>query len=311
MVMIDERLSKGLVRAETRALTDALKHHTGDVLKAFHDGVMPHFEKRSRLTLPEMEIMAKDLHGKARAAFSPLWCDLEVLPPTRGRPQSGSYEMLHYWVNPKPVDGTSNRLMMIAMFSAWGSRKRTSMRAHDTLTSFYEHAAQRLLQRCGSNEAAVRAIGERLVETIIVPTLAMHYAPPSLADAEFPIPFMDGLLIGRFINRSPENVVGDHRMIWGGGWRTHPITLGASFEFVVKTYIGPGEMTDRQEWIAYQIESWLADHRNEAETIRRYISYKLGTLWDNGHMSQEDFDALRANFWRMHARVLSPITSPV
>ncbi|MFB9948875.1 hypothetical protein ACFFP0_08450 [Rhizobium puerariae] len=303
MVVVDERLSRGLVRAETRGLTDALRQHTGDVLKAFYDGVIPHFEKRNRLTLFEMHAIADDLDKKAKAAFSPLWCDMERLPPTRGRPQSGSYEMLHYWINPKQVEGTSNRLMMIAMFSAWGTRKQISMRAHDTLTSFYEHAAQRLLQRCGSREAAVRAIGQRLVETIIIPTLALHDAPESLADTEFPIPFMNGLLIGRFIRRSTEKADGESRTIWKGGWRSRSVNLGASLEFVVKTYIGPEEITESQERTARQVEDWLAARQGEAEIIRRYIGYKLGTLWDNDHMSREAFESLVRNFWGLHGNV--------
>ncbi|MBP2562227.1 hypothetical protein J2857_005018 [Neorhizobium galegae] len=309
LVVIDERLSKGLVRAETRGLTDALKQHTGEVLRTFHERVMAHFEKQSRLTLPEMQAMAVDLHNSAKTAFNPLWCDLEISAPTRGRPQSGDYEMLHYWINPKHVEGTANRLMMIAMFSAWGSRKQASMRAHDTLTSFYEHAAHRLLQRCGSNEAAVRAIGERLVETIIIPTLALHDAPSSLIETELAIPFMDGLLIGRFVRRSPDTIAGDHKIISKAGWRTRPITFGALAEFVVKTYIGPNEMTDRQERIAYQVESWLDIHRKEAETIRRYITYKLGALWDSGHMRRDEFDALAADYRRMHERVFMPGSS--
>ncbi|MBF2717680.1 hypothetical protein [Agrobacterium vitis] len=303
MVVVDERLSRGLVRAETRGLTDALNRHAGDVLKTFYDGVIPHFEKHNRLTLLGMQAIADDLDKKARAAFSPLWCDTELLPPTRGRPQSGSYEMLHYWINPKPVDGNSSRLMMIAMFSAWGTRKQIALRAHDTLTSFYEHAAQRLLQRCGSREAAVRAIGQRLVETIIIPTLALHEAPQSLADTEFPIPFMNGLLLGRFIRRSTEKIDGESRMIGRGGWGRRPVNLQASLEFVVKTYIGPEEIKQDQELIARRIEEWLAAHQGEAETIRRYIGYKLGTLWDNGHISRQDFDGLREDFWKLHSEI--------
>lgn len=303
MVIVDERLSRGLVRAETRGLTDALNRYAGDVLKTFYDGVIPHFEKRNRLTLPEMQAIADDLDKKARAAFSPLWCDMELLPPTRGRPQSGSYEMLHYWVNPKPVEGTSSRLMMIAMFSAWGTRKQISLRAHDTLTSFYEHAAHRLLQRCGSREAAVRAIGQRLVDTIIFPTLALHDAPEVLADTEFPIPFMDGLLLGRFIRRSAQKSDGESRTIWRGGWGRRGVCLGTSLEYVVKTYIGPEEIGQDQILIARRIEDWLAAHHDEAETIRRYIGYKLGTLWDNGHMSLQDFDSLRDEFWKLHSEI--------
>ena len=303
MVIVDERLSRGLVRAEARELTDALNQHTGNVLKAFYDSVIPQFEKRSRLTLPEMYAIADDLDKRAKAAFSPLWCDMERLEPTRGRPQSGSYEMLHYWINPKQVEGTSNRLMMIAMFSAWGTRKQISMRAHDTLTSFYEHAAQRLLQRCGSREAAICAIGERLVETIIIPTLALHDAPDSLADTEFPIPFINGILIGRFVRRSPGKVDGESRTIWKGGWRSRSVNLQTSMEFVIKTYIGPDEITERQQSAARQVEDWLAAHRSEAEIIRRYIGYKLGALWDNGHMSREIFERLSEHFWDLHRKL--------
>lgn len=305
MVIVDERLSRGLVRAETLGLTDALNRYAGDVLKTFYEGVIPHFEKHNRLTLPEMQAIADDLDKKARSAFSPLWCDMELLPPTRGRPQSGSYEMLHYWINPKPVEGTSNRLMMVAMFSAWGTRKQISLRAHDTLTSFYEHAAQRLLQRCGSREAAVRAIGQRLVDTIIFPTLALHDAPEALADTEFPIPFMNGLLLGRFIRRSAQKSDGESRTISRGGWGRRGVCLGTSLEYVVKTYIGPEEISERQKATAKLIDDWLAVHEEEALTIRRYIGYKLGTLWDNGHMSRQDFDALRADFWRMRDEVLT------
>lgn len=309
MVVVDERLSKGIVRAETRELTDALKEHAGKVLQTFHDSVHPHFQKRSRLTTSEMLSLAKDLHDKAKAAFSPLWCDLEVQAPTRGRPNTGYYEMLHYWVHPKPVEGTSSQLMMIAMFSAWGSRKQISMRANDTLTSFYEHAAQRLLQRCGSREAALRVIGQRLVDTIIIPTLALDNAPATLIGTEFFIPLLDGLLIGRFASRSREKAAGDYRVIKRDGWSSKSITLLASAEFVVKTYIGPAEMTDRQEWIAYEINSWLAAHRNEAAIIRRYITNRFGSLWDAGHMSRKDFESLKEDFWRLHARVIAQARS--
>ncbi len=304
-VVVDERLSKGLVRAEMRELTDALKQNAGEVLRIFHEGVVHHFERHSRLTLLEMQAIANELHDKAKTAFSPLRCDLEIEQPSGGRPQSGSYEMLHYWISPKPVEGTTNRLMMIAMFSAWGNRKQNAMRAHDTLTSFYEHAAQRLLQRCGSREAALRSIGERLVETIIIPTLALHDAQASLLDSEFPIPFMNGLLIGRFVERPADKIDGDHKTIGKEGWRTRPVKLGSAMEFVVKTYIGPEEITERQQRAARHVETWLADHRREAEIIRRYVGYKLGTLWDNGHMSKKDFDALSDDFWRMREKLLS------
>lgn len=305
MVVIDERLSKGLVRAEARELTNALTEHAGKVLKSFHEGVRPHFEKRSRLTGSEMTGLANDLHNKAKAAFSPLWSDLEILASTRGRPNAGSYEMLHYWIYPKSVEGISSQLMMIAMFSAWGSRKQVSMRANDTLTSFYEHAAHRLLQRCGSQEAALRAIGQRLVDTIIVPTLALDDSPAALAGTEFFIPLLDGLLIGRFVNRPHEKIAGDYRVIGRDGWSTKGITLHSSAEFVVKTYIGPEEMTDRQEWIAYQINSWLAAHSNEAVMIRRYITNRFGSLWDSGHMCRNEFDSLKADFWDLHAKVIA------
>lgn len=307
-MVIDHSLSKGLVRAETRGLTDALNLYAGDVLNTFHQRVTSQFAKRSRLSLPEMNLLAADLHDKAKAAFSPLRCDLEILPPTRGRPQSGSFEMLHYWVNPKTVEGTSNRLMMVAMFSAWGTRKQTSIRAHDTLTSFYEHAAQRLLQRCGTKEAAVRAIGERLTDTIIIPTVALYDDPARLIDTEFPIPFMDGLLLGRFISRSPDKPAGDLKTIWKDGWRTRDIRFPAPVEFVVKTFVGPEEITDRQQWTAYQIEAWLSAYRTEAETIRRYISYKLGSLWENGHMSEADFDALVQDFKHLHNKLAADVT---
>jgi hypothetical protein len=49
-------------------------------------------------------------------------------------------------------------------------------------------------------------------------------------------------------------------------------------------------------------------HRQEAETIRRYISYKLEPLWDSGHMARDDFDALKANFWRMRDKVFGPLS---
>jgi hypothetical protein len=61
--------------------------------------------------------------------------------------------------------------------------------------------------------------------------------------------------------------------------------------------------SERQQWTARQVEDWLAVHRNEAEIIRRYIGYKLGTLWDNGHMSREVFERLSGQFWNLHSQV--------
>lgn len=307
MPIIDESLSRGLVRAETRDLRNALRQHTGDVLKTFHEGVFPHFEKGKRLSVGEVQDMANDLHENAKAAFTPLWCDMELDTSKRRGTPSISYEMLHYWINPVEVEGTSDRLLKVAVFSAWGDRKQTAMRAHDTLVSFYEHAAQRLLQRFDTREAAVRAIGQRLVETMIVPTLALHEAPASLAGTEMHIPFMDGLLLGRFVERPVDAVAGDYKRIWKLGWQTWAISFPTTAEFLVKTYIGPAEMSDRQQWIAFEVEAWLAAHRREGETIRRYVTYKLGTLWDNGHLAIEDFEALKADFWRMRNKVFGPL----
>jgi hypothetical protein len=301
--VIEKSLSRGLVRAETRLLTNALMRHTGELLNAFHDGVIPHFERRSRLSFAEMHALAHNLHDKAGAAFTPVWCDMEFVPPTDGRPQSGSYEMLHYWINPVAVEGTSDRLMKIAVFSAWGNRKHIAMRAHDSLVSFYEHAPRRLLQRCGNLDAAVRAIGERLVEVIILPSLALHESPAALIGTELHIPLLDGLLIGRFLERPLDAVAGDHRKISKVGCRNWTISFPATAQFVVKTYIGAEDMRPRQDWIAHEVLSWLQTHRREAEIFRRYIGYKLGALWDNGHMTRMEFEALRSDFWRMRDRV--------
>lgn len=307
MPVIDKSLSRELVRAETRSLTNALMRHTGELLKAFHDGVIPRFKRRSRLSFTEMHVLAHDLHNKARAAFTPVWCDMKFVPPTDGRPQSGSYEMLHYWINPAEVEGTSDRLMKIAVFSAWGDRKHIAMRAHDSLVSFYEHAPRRLLQRCGTMEAAVRAIGERLAEVIILPSLALHESPCALIGTELNIPFLDGLLIGRFLERPPDAVAGDHRRISKVGCRNWTISFPATAQFVVKTYIGAEDMKERQDWVAHEVACWLAAHRRETEIFRRYVGYKLGALWDNGHMTRAEFDALRTDFWRMHNRVFGTL----
>jgi len=40
-----------------------------------------------------------------------------------------------------------------------------------------------------------------------------------------------------------------------------------------------------------------------------YISYKLGPLSDSGHMRRNEFDALAADYRRMHVRVFMPGTS--
>lgn len=268
---------------------------------------MSRFARGSRLPLDEMQALARDLHGKATAAFTPLFSDLAFALPSPGRPQSASYEMLHYWINPGEVPGTTDKLMKIAAFSAWGDRKFIAMRAHDTLVSFYEHAAQRLLQRCGGWDAAVRAIGERLVETLVIPTLALHQSPPALTGTQIDIPFMDGLLIGTFIPRAADAIAGDYKKIWKLGWRTWTITFPATAELVVKTYIGPKEITKRQEWVAFEVESWLAAHKHEADLIRRYAAYRLGSFWDAGVMTQEDFSALQADFWRMRNKVFGPL----
>ncbi|WP_162894640.1 hypothetical protein [Rhizobium terrae] len=303
MVTVDETLSKGLVRTETRALRNALRQHTGDVLRTFFEGVEPRFRQRSRLTLGEMQKLAADLGEQSSAAFSPLYSAIEVVGPTAGRPQSGSYEILQYWINPVEVEGTTNRLMKIAVFSAWGDRKQISLRAQDTLMSFYEHAAHRLLQRGGNQQTAVRAIGKRLVDTLILPTLALHERPASLADAEMHIPFENGLLVGTFVERPQGAIVGDYARITKQGRRGWRLSVPARADFVVKTYLGPEEMNDRRQWIAYEVDAWLASHSKEAEIIKRYICQNTNTLWKNGHMTEERFGELHGGFWRMHARV--------
>lgn len=305
---IDKSISRGMVRAETREITAALKSHAGQVLRCFHEGVAPRFTKGSRLSQEEMKALALDLHGRANDAFTPLWSVMEITPPSRGRPQAGSFEMLHYWINPVDVDGTSNRFMKVALFSAWGDRKQTAMRANDTLSSFYEHAAQRLLQRYGNLDAAVHAIGERLVETLILPTLALHEPHVPLAGTDFHIPFMDGLLLGTFAERSPDAIAGDYKRIWKEGWRTWTITLPVTVEFIAKTYIGPHQLTPSQKRIADEVETWLAAHRQDAEIIRRHVASKMGTLWENGHMTQAHFDALKADFWDMRNRLFGAST---
>lgn len=303
MTIVNGSLSRSLVRAEARKLTGALRRYTGEVLRTFHEGVEPRFREQSRLTLTGMQALAMTLNNSAESAFSPLSSNMVLVPPTPGRPQSGSYEILHYWVNPAEVEGTSNRDFRLAVFSAWGDRKTIAMRAHDTLTRFYEHAAHRLLERCGSKEAAIEAIGRRLVETLILPTLALDGTPETLIDTEMHIPFESGLLLGRFLPRVRDRLSGEYTRIDKRGRQSWTITFSVPAEFVVKTYIGPEQMTERQDWIAYEVNVWLAAHRNEAEIIRRHVCHKDGTLWDGGFMSRTDFDALRADFWQMRNRV--------
>lgn len=297
---IDVSLSRGLVRAEARQLTRSIEQHSGEVLKTFYGGVGPRFEKGGRLSADQLRALAASFDSRAREAFSPLWSDMSFTPPTPGRPNSASYDMLHYWINPVEVEGSPNRLMKVAAFSSWGDRKNVSICAHDTLVSFYEHAAHRLLQRFPGNlDAAIRQIGQRLVEALILPSLAVFESERELANRQMHIPFMDGLLLGEFIARPFNAAVGDYRRFCRAGCQEGTMGFPVAAEYVVKTYIGPREISDQQKRSAHQVETWLTAHAMEADVIRRFASYKQGSLWDCGQMALEAVKDLHADFWRM------------
>jgi hypothetical protein len=52
----------------------------------------------------------------------------------------------------------STFISRIADFVAKGDRKNVEMSANDTLVGLYEHAAERLLQRCITRQEAIHAI---------------------------------------------------------------------------------------------------------------------------------------------------------
>lgn len=307
MVIIDERLSKGLVRAETRSLKDSLNEHGHEIFVTLMDGLAPRFRNSSRLRSDEMNALADALYEKARQAYNPLYSDLVITSPTKGRPNAGAYEMLHVWTRPIQIPDESHHLMRIAVFAAKGDRKNVEMSANDTLVGFYEHAAERLLQRCGTRQEAIRAIGQRLIETIILPSLALDSDAESLIETDMHIPFADGLLIGRFIERSEERLPGGYLRIHNRQVKEGWLSSDTKAQFVVKTFIGPETLGERQVWAAYEVNSWLARHASQAETIKRRVFHPGGNLCRDGHFNHDEYEALKADFHRMRERVFGPL----
>ncbi|MBT9368975.1 hypothetical protein [Rhizobium sp. CSW-27] len=307
MVIIDERLSKGLVRAEARTLKQTLQEHGHEVFVTLMEGIAPRFRTESRLRPDELAAVAEALHQKAGHAYSSLYADLVLTPPTRGRPNSGAYDMLHFWIRPIPVPGEAHHLMRLAVFTSNGNRKNVEMCAHDTVVGFFEHAAERLLQRCGTRREAIRAIGQRLVDTIILPSLALDSDTGALIDTDMHIPFADGLLIGRFIARTEEKLPGGYFRILNRKVTEGGLCSETKADFVIKTFIGPDTLNERQIWTAYEVNGWLERHRDAAQTIRRHLFHPGSHLCDNGYMAHDDYEALKADFQRMRERVFAPL----
>lgn len=307
MVIIDERLSKGLVRAETRSLKDSLNEHGHEIFATLMDGIAPRFRNSSRLRFDEMNALATALFEKAGQAYNPLHSDLVITSPTKGRPNAGAYEMLHVWTRPIQIPDDSHHLMQMAVFAAKGDRKNVAMSANDTLVGFYEHAAERVLQRGGTRQEAIRAIGQRLIETIILPSLALDSDAEALIDTEMHIPFADGLLIGRFIERTEERLPGGYFRIHNRQAKEGWLSSETKAQFVVKTFIGPETLNERHVWVAYEVNAWLAKHISEADIVKRRVFHPGGNLCNDGYFTHDEFDALKADFHRMRERVFGSL----
>jgi hypothetical protein len=306
---IDGSLARGFVRSETRAMNGAVQEHIRGLFDTLKTGVVSPFQNGSRLSFSDMSVLAADLDTRAKATLSSTWSDLSVKAPTKGRPQSGSFDLRHYWIRPQRIEDTSDRDMRLSVLTATVDRKKVLFQAHDTPVRFYEHAARRFLQRADSEPEAIHRIAERLCETFILPFLAVCAAPAGLAGTAFAIPFHGGLLLGAFEKRpAMVEAIGASRLfdVNHPAGLEKPVGLMTRVELVIRTYVGASEIRTEQKWQARQIEDWLLAHAQEASLLRRY-AYHPSDGTRAGALKQDAFQALVTSFLTMRETVFGPL----
>ena len=300
---IDPSLARGLVRHEARQLRDAheqIRHIPDELYRVIVD----RFKGRRRLSASNLKLLAGEIDRKASSALSSICSSMTQRTPSRFRPGSVRYDIVHYVVGAveqSAVAGRTpmDRIMRLCVFAARLDQREVAMSFRELPLCFWEHAARRYLVRGGGeHDAAVRSIARRLATTYILPALAVRATGGQANGSPLAIPFAGGLLLGRFQAEPKIDNSGGHVTFNKYCMRNHTVFYPTPTNFVVRTYVNPKLLRPEQHEIVREMEAWLAAHQAEAEAAvmqyHRLEDNDQGEFLDSASWAtlQADFQAL-------------------
>lgn len=142
---IDPSLARGLVRHEARQLREAHEQirHIPDEL---YRGIVDRFKGRRRLSASNLKLLAGEIDRKASSALSSICSSMTQRTPSRFRPGSVRYDIVHYVVGaveqPAVAGRTPmDRIMRLCVFAARLDQREVAMSFRELPLCFWEHAA--------------------------------------------------------------------------------------------------------------------------------------------------------------------------
>jgi hypothetical protein len=308
---MDGSLARGFVRTEARAIVSGFPKFAG-MPASLSDAVLPRFRKRDRLSPCELESLAEDLSARATEAFNPLYSSVTHRHGSKGRPNAATFEIVQYLVKPvdqAPIGGRTpkDRTMRLVVFTAKLNRRAVEMSLSETPACFYEHAARQYLVRGGiGHDAAIRTIGLRLAQTLILPKLTLASEGAASKGTSLWIPLAGGLLLGGFEDRQALGAMDGARMLINSRGKFNqravpPLTA----DYVARTYVNPEKLGADQKRIARQVDRWVEAHRDVADFLMEHHFLTDMKMLDD-FICRREWDALVTEFRGLRNRLFGP-----
>jgi hypothetical protein len=243
--------------------------------------VHPRFMKNRRLDRASLLEMADQIDSSLKSNSIVIHSRITEIGATLAR-KKGELAELRYVV----VHAVSRSTYQLFSYRFRMTRKSFRMETRHLPVRFTHHAAERLIERLDDQNAALKQIGQVLLDQVVFSRLVMDTA---ICDLGFhmPLPASDigGMLLGGF-----------HSMDWEdkgyeikGGLAKHLSGISSFWEpgvmYTAITFIDFSRMKPDQHELAYKVENWIDSRRNEYDALVR------ATCWPE-HLSpvEEDVD---------------------
>lgn len=168
----EEFILQKKLRRETRNARNT-EAELARVIEGVHGLVEGYFANNRRIKGGDLRGMFEDIDASVRDGMTAVRYRFDERPATRARPKSEAYEAMYVLVNNQESDTeTRDRVFRLHAMRIFGSRKKVEIDVRPLPASFSRHSAERLHERGGNVDDSIQALGNHLVEWMLLPVLA-------------------------------------------------------------------------------------------------------------------------------------------
>jgi hypothetical protein len=318
---MDERLSRGFVRADSRGLETAIgSERLTALFQTLAEKTRPRFSRQRRLSGEELKALMAEADAMV-AGFRPIMSVASFCPGTKARPKSEAYENRYAFVT--SVEDSKGKCLYVYGLRTYGTRKRFAAEVTETETIIYAHAIERGLQRGGVDAGQVYDVGRSPIRAVALSLLECAGIIPCIwariiaAATQLNGPVIEGsialpgpnggLLLGvaqlpldpEIIRRDPPTA-GSELVSYKDGALSrqgdpHPLAPNGRPRVVIKTFVDSGSLYPEQTQIRARLVEFMEEHSVALTALRYRLLWHRGAL-DVPAATPEQIEAAHSAF---------------